>query len=63
LQKRRHLDLTNEQRLAPFTVWGEHDKARQEAEQVVARDWKFIQYHPSRLRIQISWHVGKMGNR
>jgi hypothetical protein len=36
-QKRRHPDLTKEQWLALFAVWGEHDKARQEAEQAATR--------------------------
>jgi len=37
LQKRRHPDLTKKQWLALFTVWGEHDKARQDAEQAATR--------------------------
>jgi hypothetical protein len=62
LQKRRHPDLTKEQWLALFTVWGEHDKARRKP----SRRWrasKFIRYRPSLLRTQISWRVGKTGNR
>jgi hypothetical protein len=62
LQKRRHPDLTKEQWLALFAVWGEHDKARQEVEQAVtrARVWEerrnlfvqraFMPHDPERLR-------------